>query len=206
MISIEEFIRNLPQPLIGSYTSKPWLAVVQLKDILHAMIPQLDSEFKIVNDIAIHKSATIETGAVIKGPAIIGSNCFVAANAYLRDGVYLNDSVVIGPGCEVKRSIIMSNSHLAHFNFVGDSIVGSHVNFEAGAIVCNHWNEKADKQIKLVYQSSMIETGADKFGAIVGDNAKIGANAVLSPGTLLAKNTDVKRLELVNQLEAFKGK
>jgi len=31
------------------------------------------------------------------------------------------------------------------------------------------------------------------------DNSKIGANAVLSPGTLLAKNTIVKRLELVDQ-------
>ena len=88
---------------------------------------------------------------------------------------------------------------MAHFNFVGDSIVGSQVNFEAGAIVCNHWNERTDTQIRLFYKEQIIETGLEKFGALVGDGCKIGANAVLSPGTILAKNTIVKRLELVEQ-------
>ena len=59
--------------------------------------------------------------------------------------------------------------------------------------------QKAEKNIRLNYKGEIIETGLNKFGAIVGDNCKIGANAVLSPGTLLAKNTRVKRLELVEQ-------
>ena len=38
-----------------------------------------------------------------------------------------------------------------------------------------------------------------KFGALIGDGTRIGANAVLSPGTILAPNSIVKRLELVEQ-------
>jgi acetyltransferase-like isoleucine patch superfamily enzyme len=38
-----------------------------------------------------------------------------------------------------------------------------------------------------------------KFGALVGDHSKIGANAVLSPGTILEPQTTVKRLELIEQ-------
>jgi tetrahydrodipicolinate N-succinyltransferase len=34
---------------------------------------------------------------------------------------------------------------------------------------------------------------------LVVDNSKIGANAVLSPGTILEKNSIVKRLELIEQ-------
>ena len=44
-----------------------------------------------------------------------------------------------------------------------------------------------------------ISTGMHKFGSIVGDGCRIGANAVPSPGTLLRPGTIVRRLELVEQ-------
>jgi hypothetical protein len=44
-----------------------------------------------------------------------------------------------------------------------------------------------------------FRTDVEKFGALVGDGSKIGANAVLSPGTILAPDTVVKRLELIEQ-------
>jgi UDP-N-acetylglucosamine diphosphorylase / glucose-1-phosphate thymidylyltransferase / UDP-N-acetylgalactosamine diphosphorylase / glucosamine-1-phosphate N-acetyltransferase / galactosamine-1-phosphate N-acetyltransferase len=69
-------------------------------------------------------------------------------------------------------------------------------------LAANHYNERADKKITVLYNSALINTGVIKFGALVGDNCKIGANAVLSPGTLLTKNTIVKRLELVEQITA----
>ena len=40
-----------------------------------------------------------------------------------------------------------------------------------------------------MYNGKIIKTNTNKFGALVGDNCKIGANAVLSPGTMLTKNT-----------------
>jgi acetyltransferase-like isoleucine patch superfamily enzyme len=73
------------------------------------------------------------------------------------------------------------------------------VNFEAGSIAANHYNERISKRISVLYKSEIIDTGVEKFGSLVGDNSKIGANAVLSPGTILEKNTIVKRLELIEQ-------
>jgi len=180
----------------------PWEITARLDEIIIALIQTLDSNFAINNNIAVHKTATIEKGAVIKTPAIIGYNCFVGANAYLRNGVYLNEGVKIGTGCEIKSSIIFSNSAIAHFNFIGDSIIGNNVNFEAGSVTANHYNERSDKQITVLYNGKLVPTGAVKFGALVGDDSKIGANAVLSPGTILQKNTIVKRLELVEQVIA----
>jgi UDP-N-acetylglucosamine diphosphorylase / glucose-1-phosphate thymidylyltransferase / UDP-N-acetylgalactosamine diphosphorylase / glucosamine-1-phosphate N-acetyltransferase / galactosamine-1-phosphate N-acetyltransferase len=43
----------------------------------------------------------------------------------------------MGPGCELKSSFVFRGSKLAHFNFVGDSVIGSDVNLEAEAIVAN---------------------------------------------------------------------
>ncbi len=39
----------------------------------------------------------------------------------------------------------MAFSTLAHFNFAGNSIIGSHVNLEAGAVIANHYNERTEK-------------------------------------------------------------
>jgi bifunctional N-acetylglucosamine-1-phosphate-uridyltransferase/glucosamine-1-phosphate-acetyltransferase GlmU-like protein len=135
----------------------------------------------------------------MKGPMIIGPGCFIGAHAYLRGGIFLDERVVIGPGCEVKSSFLLAGSALAHFNFVGDSIVGSSVNMEAGSIIANHYNERADKTIHVAVQNERIRIPVIKFGAIVGDGTKIGANAVLSPGTVLAPASVVGRLELVCQ-------
>ena len=97
-------------------------------------------------------------------------------------------------------TIICANTSIAHLNYIGNSIIGQHVNFEAGSIVANHYNERKDKKITIKFDNKQMYIDATKFGALVGDNTKIGANAVLSPGTILKKNTIVKRLELVEQV------
>ncbi len=177
----------------------PWNVVAAVPNIIHQKIKSLPADYKINNEVAIHKAAQIEEHVTLKGPIIISSGCFIGAHAYLRGGVYLGDKSVIGPGCEVKSSLIMSGSALAHFNFVGDSLVGSYVNMEAGSIIANHFNERLDKTIFVMLDKKKIETSATKFGALVGDHTKIGANAVLSPGTILKPQSIVKRLELVEQ-------
>ena len=65
----------------------------------------------------------------------------------------------------------------------------------------NHYNERTDKRIRLSFKNQIIDTGLEKFGALIGDNSRIGANAVLSPGTILKKDSVVKRLELIEQLK-----
>lgn len=159
----------------------------------------LGADYAVAGDVAIHSTATVEAGAVIKGPAIIGPGCLIAAGAYLRGGVYLERDCVVGPGSELKSSLVFAGSKLAHFNFVGDSILGSDVNLEAGAVIANHRNERKDKTIRILLDGQIVNTGMDKFGALVGDGARIGANAVVAPGAVLARSSVVPRLGLVDQ-------
>lgn len=163
------------------------------------MLDRLGPEFRREGEIACHASAVIEPGAAIKGPAIIGQGCFVAASALLRGGVWLDEGCVIGAGVELKSVFMFSGSRAAHFNFIGDSVVGSDVNFEAGSVVANHRNERQDKRIRVTFDGNAIETGTEKFGALIGDGSRIGANAVLAPGTLLKPRTVVPRLGLIDQ-------
>lgn len=197
---IDHFIEDFSKTFSDLSTSEPWNITNDLKIIIEKMILNLNDDYIIQDNIAIHKSATIENNVTIKKPAIIGENCYIGANAYFREGVYLDKSVKIGPGCEIKNSIICSGTAIAHFNYIGNSIIGRNINFEAGSIAANHYNERANKKISVLYDNKIIETNSDKFGSLVGDNSRVGANAVLSPGTILVKNSIVKRLELVEQV------
>ena len=176
----------------------PWNVTANIQAILSKQLKNLGKEFVIKNDIAIHKEAKIEEHVILKGPMIIHAGCFIGSHAYMRGGVFLASKSSVGPGCEIKSSFILGSS-LAHFNFVGDSILGSGVNMEAGSIIANHYNEREDKKICVQINGKVVETGVGKFGALVGDNTKIGANAVLSPGTILLPKSIVRRLELVDQ-------
>ena len=199
MITTGDFIKHFSQIFPEAAGLQPWQITSALHQIISEKILSLDDSFIGKNGIAIHKTAVVESGAVLKAPVIIGANCFVAANVCLRGGVYLGANVKIGMGCEIKNSIIFNDSAVAHFNFIGDSIIGNNVNFEAGSVIANHFNERADKRITLFYNGDTINTNAEKFGALVGDNSKIGANAVLSPATVLKPNSIVKRLQLIDQ-------
>ncbi|MDO5614846.1 MAG: DapH/DapD/GlmU-related protein [Cruoricaptor ignavus] len=178
-----------------------WEQIKKLELTLIKLIKTLNSEYEIKNNIAIHKTATVHQSAIIKSPAIIGENTFIGNGCLLRNGVFIGNNAVIGSGCEIKTSIIFDNSSIAHFNFIGDSIIGNNVNLEAGSITANHYNERENKTIFVKFREKIINTEITKFGALVGDNSKIGANAVLSPGTILEKGSIVKRLELVEQIK-----
>lgn len=191
---IQSFEKSLPE--LQQYY--PWEITTRAVEFVTSMIAFLNEEYHIQDGIAIHNTAHIEPHVIIKTPAIIGPNCFVASHAYIRNGVLLLGNNSVGPCCEVKSSIIFPFTNLAHFNFIGDSVIGSHVNFEAGAVIANHFNERSDKSITIKIASEWKLTGVEKFGALVGDNCKIGANAVLSPGTVLEKNTIVNRLQLIS--------
>lgn len=202
MIKASDYFLRLPLIFASHEALKPWELTSRIPELLSGKMKTLGLGYKLYNGVAIHETAVIESLAVLKGPAIISPNCFIASHTYLRGGVFLDENVSLGPGCEVKSTIVLSFTTLAHFNFVGDSILGSYINMEAGAVVANHYNERTDKTISVFVDGRRHETGLEKFGALIGDHSKIGANAVLSPGTLLPKNSVVGRLELIEQSKA----
>lgn len=179
--------------------STPWAVPPAIAEGVRARTAGLSvGEYEIDGGIAVHHDAEVEAGVALKPPAQVMAKAFVATGAYLRGGVIIGEDARIGPGCEVKASLIGAASTLAHFNYVGDSVIGTNVNLEAGAVIANHFNERTDRRIFVRDGDEMIDTGTEKFGALIGDNCRIGANAVLSPGTILPRGSIVGRLELVS--------
>ena len=144
--------------------------------------------------IFIGSGTRLEPSAIIKGPTVIGENCDIRQGAYVRGNVFAGEGCVIGHATEVKNSILMDRSEAGHFNYIGDSILGRHVNMGAGSKLANlQFRSREEKQEGFIHPiqilSADLETGMKKLGAVVGDHAEIGCNAVLCPGTLLGKDT-----------------
>jgi UDP-N-acetylglucosamine diphosphorylase / glucose-1-phosphate thymidylyltransferase / UDP-N-acetylgalactosamine diphosphorylase / glucosamine-1-phosphate N-acetyltransferase / galactosamine-1-phosphate N-acetyltransferase len=178
----------------------PWLMTESTLELVRNAISKLGNDYRIEGELAVHQSANLEPSAIVRGPAIIGPGASVGVNAYLREGIFLGANSRIGPFCEVKSSFIFSQSSIAHLNYVGHSLIGSRVNLEAGAMTAVHFNEREDKSIHARWMGQFRLTNVEEFGALIGDDCKLGANSVTMPGTILKPGRIVARLELVDQL------
>lgn len=135
--------------------------------------------------VFIGEGTVVEDGAMIKGPAIIGRNCRIAHSAYIRENVIVGDKCVVGNSTELKNALLFNEAAAPHFNYVGDSILGYRAHLGAGVILSNVKSMRGNVTVEVEGQPH--DTGLAKFGALVGDGAEIGCNAVLNPGSIIGR-------------------
>src|SRR5438128_804925 len=171
-----------------------WEALRKLEDYLAAHLrPGLHNHCEgvayIGERVFIGKGTLVEDGAMIKGPAIIGCNCQIRHNAYIRDNVIIGDDCIIGNSCEVKNSFLFNHAVAPHFNYIGDSILGHKAHLGAGVKISNF--KLMPGNIFVEIDGAPFDTGLRKFGALLGDGAEAGCNAVLNPGSILGRGAVV---------------
>ena len=144
------------------------------------------------DDIFIGPGAVVEPSAFIAGPAHIGPDAHVRHGAYIRGNALIGAGAIVGHAPEVKNSVLLPGAFAPHFNYVGDSILGRHVNLGAGTKLSNltvvSVKDPATGQrptLKILIGDELFDTGLAKLGAILGDGAQTGCNSVLNPGVLI---------------------
>lgn len=198
---LERFIADLSGVPFALPGGPCWQVIGQLERLLRDALATVGTDYSLLGrGIAVHRSARIAVSAELTAPVMLGPGSSVGAYAILRGGVWADRDVTIGPHAEVKGSLLFAGSAAAHRNYVGNSVLGAAVNLEAGVVLANHYNERQDKSISVLLDGNVVPTGLIKFGAILGDGCRVGANSVTSPGTLLAPGGVVPRLTLVDQL------
>lgn len=141
----------------------------------------------ISGNVIIESGAKIFAGAAVVGPAYIGKNTIVGNGALVRNSMVLNHCEV-GYTTEVARSYVADNCSM-HACRVLDSVLAEKVNFSAG---CTTANLRIDKGIvKSTVKGNRMETGRDKFGAVIGENAFISVDVMTMPGVKIGKNAVV---------------
>jgi len=138
--------------------------------------------------VILSDNVKVLENAVIRGPVYIGTNSIIGNNALVRDYSHIGSNSVIGYSTEVKHSYISDNCWF-HSNYVGDSIVDDNCSLGAGTVLANFQLDERNIQIKV--GDSLIDTGYDKLGAIVGRGCRIGVNASLMPGVRVGPDSFV---------------
>ena len=167
-----------------------------IKEYILKKGPALGSDYKMIKEnVWVGTGTEIAETAFIKGPAIIGRNVEIRQSAFIRGNAVIGDNSVIGNSTEIKNSFLFNKVQTPHFNYVGDSVLGFHAHIGAGVILSNV--RSIPGNVKIHCEGGTIETGLRKFSAILGDNAEIGCNSVLNPGTVIGRNSVVYPLSNV---------
>jgi bifunctional UDP-N-acetylglucosamine pyrophosphorylase/glucosamine-1-phosphate N-acetyltransferase len=152
--------------------------------------------------VILSENVRVLENAVIRGPVYIGANSIVGNNALVRDYSHIGANSVIGYSTEVKHSYIGDNCWF-HSNYIGDSIVDDNCSLGAGTVLANFRLDEGNIQIKV--GDSLVDTGYDKLGAVMGRGSRIGVNASLMPGVRVGSNCFVgPQVCLSQDLEANK--
>ena len=139
--------------------------------------------------VHVEDGATIEPHVHLIGPCLIEANATIRSHAYVREYTWMMVGSLLGHASESKHSLFFPGAKAPHFNYVGDSILGSNVNLGAGVKLSNLRND--GQPIGIWFDDVRRETGLRKFGAILGDDVQLGCNAVTNPGTILGKSSMV---------------
>ncbi len=166
--------------------SYPWDALAGIGDMILALGETLGEDYReIAPQVWVHDTAKVAPTAYIAGPCIIGPETEVRHCAFIRGSALVGENCVVGNSVEVKNAILFDGVQVPHYNYVGDSILGYKAHLGAGSVTSN---VRGDKQ-NVVVQG--IATNRKKVGAMVGDGAEVGCNAVLNPGSVLGRNSQV---------------
>lgn len=192
-IEVTDFLTNLAKAkrIDVERVSNYWFPIAYPWDILNAnefflkgikesLEGKIENNVTIKGSVIIGKGTLVKSGAYIEGPVVIGENCIIGPNCYIRASTSIGNGCGICNGTEVKNSVIGDNVNIRHLSYLGDSILGNNINIGGGTIVANLRHDK--ETVKSIVNGELIDTGRNKFGAVIGDGAKTGVHTSIYPG------------------------
>ena len=175
----------------------PWDYLRLLNEILnnHVLESKISPTATIPKTTVIEGPCIIEENVVIddfckiKGPIFIGKDCFIGMGSLVRNCMF-GRKTTIGFNCEISKSYFAGQTQIAHHNVILDSVLGENVWFGGYSGTANVLLTK--KNVKYQIQDSLVDTGTDHFGAVVGNNSSIGAAVIILPGRQILPNSSVQ--------------
>ncbi len=167
-----------------------WLGAIAgaLADLRTSSLPSgLPPGVHIEGFVHLEPGVKLPAYCTLIGPCWIGAGTEIRPGAFIRGNVIVGAGCVLGNACEFKNCVLMDGVQVPHFSYVGDSILGNKAHLGAGAICSNLRLDQ--KPVTVRTKEALFETGRRKFGAILGDEAEVGCNSVLNPGSVLGRRS-----------------
>lgn len=125
----------------------------------------------------------VDDGATVNASqlydAIVGEGTDVGPFAYVRPGTIIGKNCRVGDFVEVKNSTVGDGTLISHLTYVGDSDVGSRVNFGCGTVTVNY--DRVKKHRTLVGDDAFIGCNTNLVAPVsVGNGAYIAAGSTIT--------------------------
>ena len=188
---ISKFMQKYPLKLIeGSFMDvwSPW-HILDANSIILKELQTSDIKWEIEDNVTIKGNIILEQWAILKSWTYIEWNCYFWAGSIIGPNAYIRWESVVWEWSKVWFSVELKNSHVGHntkiphLSYVWDSVIGNNVNLWWGFVVANLRHDK--KNIKMIINGELVDTGRYKFGCVVGDNSKTWANTMVYPWRVL---------------------
>jgi UDP-N-acetylglucosamine diphosphorylase / glucose-1-phosphate thymidylyltransferase / UDP-N-acetylgalactosamine diphosphorylase / glucosamine-1-phosphate N-acetyltransferase / galactosamine-1-phosphate N-acetyltransferase len=134
---------------------------------------------------SIGTSSRIRSGSYLTGPALIGGLCNIGPAAIIGPGVSIGDSVSVGAFCVITNSIIGDDVVIGPGAVIENSIIGPGCSIGANFSSCS-----GEAEIKVGG-----EWLVRKAGSIIGENCRLEASVVVSPGVVLGNESSVMAMK-----------
>jgi bifunctional UDP-N-acetylglucosamine pyrophosphorylase/glucosamine-1-phosphate N-acetyltransferase len=131
-----------------------------------------------LTDVVIGKNTIIKPYTIIES-SIVGHQAQIGPFSRLRPGTELSEATHIGNFCETKNAKVGQGSKVNHLSYVGDAVLGTHVNVGAGTITCNY--DGAYKHQTTLGNNVFIGSNTCLVAPVtIGDGATTGAGSVIT--------------------------
>lgn len=135
--------------------------------------------------VVLESGAEVRSGARLEGPLWVGSNAHVLGGPVRASA--------IGPRVnargELSNCVFLGYGNKAHDGFVGHSVIGRWANLGAGTVTSNLKNTYG--RVRLDVAGTLLDTGLQFLGSLVGDHAKTAIGTLLSTGTVIGTGANV---------------
>lgn len=184
-------------------TEDAWDDVVYPWDILtvnHRVLRALDgvqNAGTTEENVAIRGAARIGTGTQLRngcyiiGPVQIGEHCDIGPHVVIRGPTTIGNHVRIGPFSDIENVSVMDNAQIDSGALLRHTIVdegariGPRVSTDRGPTVF----ETEDGFMRI-----------DSLGAVIGQDAFLGANVVLEPGAIIGNGATIAPNRVAHRL------
>ncbi len=138
-----------------------------------------------IRSYSVLQNSTLGDGVLVRNGCImdsaeIASDAVLGPYAHLRPESRIGEGAHVGNFVETKKLTLGKGSKANHLNYLGDAVIGAHVNIGAGAITCNY--DGVHKHLTTI---------AD--GVFVGSDSTLVAPVTLGEGSYVAAGSCVTK-------------
>lgn len=192
MKELLELLEKLKKEIESGKEFEFWKYLNQTEKLVEKLGKKIDGKTEenvhVNGTLVLGEGSVLKSGTVVEGKVFVGKNCKIGPNAFLRNGTIILDNCHVGMS-EIKNSIVLENSNVPHFNYVGDSVLGENVNLGAGSKIANLRHDNENVKVKI--NGKTIDSGRRKLGALIGSNTKTGINSSVNCGAIVPNNSKI---------------